>query len=121
MNVSGLILDPFEWETIAYDELITIIKSDGCISSTNDFGKEMEAGLELRSSFFSSEISFSLSNVSIEDLEVEVLNAMGQMVISKKVEQKNYNTISTNKLSNGIYFLSFVKDRNRYSVRIIKQ
>ncbi len=121
MNVSGTLFDPFEWETIAYQELISIIKNNGCVTSTNDFNTAMQAGLQLQSNIFSSAISFSLSNVEIDHLEVEILNAMGQIVIAKKVEQAAQNKIETHKLASGIYFLSFVKDRHRYTVKMIKQ
>lgn len=121
MNVYGTLYDNSNWESASIEELVDVIKNDACVSSTDDFTASFKRGLVLRNTIITNEISFDLYKISIEDLEVELYNAQGKLVISKKVETALNNSISTNKLSYGIYFLSFVKDRNRYTVRIVKQ
>ena len=58
----------------------------------------------------SNEINIIIENVDVRDIQIEVLNVLGELVFERTDKNNNHSTIDVSKLSTGIYFIRINKN-----------
>jgi hypothetical protein len=82
----------------------------GITTSIKNINEYENSGVNIYPSPASSVLNIEVGNL-IDNLQIEMINMQGQLVLTKKINDKN-TTINIETLSKGIYFVKIIDDKN---------
>ncbi|MGB0888567.1 MAG: reprolysin-like metallopeptidase, partial [Vicingaceae bacterium] len=126
-----------QWTVIAPNNVtivarVMVISSNGTFFDVSDNNFKIQAATGINDlsanqsvlSFYNNQkIELSLSDVETGNYNVDVVNALGQKVVSKEIRVESRNekfSIPFNNTSNGIYYISISNEKAKYNAKFFK-
>ncbi len=126
-TASSIVVSP----TVTTSYSVNGTGANGCLGSTT-ITQSVSACTGINNSFVSEEeikiypspskgfINVDLSNFNGEPTQVQILNALGQIVLTENIEQKQ-TRFNIENLSAGIYFVKILQSNKQQIVKLIKE
>lgn len=116
--ISGTIYDSLTWVTVSINEIENIIQ-ETCTSSVEDLQNDLAASISIMPNPVIERLIIKNQSTTLRDVRYQVYDILGYEVRSGVLD-KIETSVDLSSLPQGMYFLSFTKQRAKHTIKIAK-